>query len=72
MYKFIYVFTKETSDELVTQGFNLVKSDKKNKVYVFENNPKNSLPSQRRILCSPIRLHSNPYAHSIRDFILGG
>lgn len=40
MYKFIYVFTKETSDELVTQGFNLVKSDKKNKVYVFENNPK--------------------------------
>ena len=40
MYKFIYVFTKETSDELVTQGFNLVKSDEKNKVYVFENNPK--------------------------------
>lgn len=40
MYKFIYVFTKETSDELVTQGFSLVKSDEKNKVYVFENNPK--------------------------------
>lgn len=40
MYKFIYVFTKETSDELVTQGFNLVKSDEKNKVYVFENNLK--------------------------------
>ncbi len=39
MYKFIYVFTKETSDALILQGFNLVKSDEKNKVYVFENNP---------------------------------
>lgn len=39
MYKFIYVFTKETSDALISQGFNLVKSDEKNKVYVFENNP---------------------------------
>lgn len=40
IYKFIYVFTQETSDTLVAQGFNLVKSDKKNNVYVFENNPK--------------------------------
>lgn len=39
MDKFIYVFTKETSDALILQGFNLVKSDEKNKVYVFENNP---------------------------------
>lgn len=39
MYKFIYVFTKETSDALIAQGFNLVKSDEKNNVYVFENNP---------------------------------
>lgn len=40
MYKFIYVFAKETSDTLVAQGLNLVKSDEKNKVYLFENNPK--------------------------------
>lgn len=39
MYKFIYVFNKETSDMLISQGFNLVKSDKKNKIYVFENSP---------------------------------
>ena len=39
MYKFIYVFDKKTSDALIAQGFNLVKSDEKNKVYVFENNP---------------------------------
>lgn len=48
MYKFIYVFTKETSDELVTQGFNLVKSDEKNKVYVFENNPKKQLTFSKK------------------------
>lgn len=40
MYKFIYVFTKEISDSLVAQGFDLVKSDEKNNVYIFENNPK--------------------------------
>lgn len=39
MYKFIYVFTKETSDALIAQGFTPVKSDEKNKVYVFENSP---------------------------------
>lgn len=39
MYKFIYVFTKEMSDVLVTLGFSLVKSDEKNKIYIFENNP---------------------------------
>lgn len=39
MYKFIYVFSKETSDALIKQGFNLVKSNEKNKFYVFENNP---------------------------------
>lgn len=39
MYKFIYVFVKEASDALIERGFNLVKSDEKNKVYVFENNP---------------------------------
>lgn len=39
MYKFIYVFAKETSNALIKQGFNLVKRDEKNKVYVFENNP---------------------------------
>lgn len=39
MYKFIYVFTKEISDALAAQGFNLVKSDEENKIYVFENDP---------------------------------
>lgn len=43
VYKFIYVFAKETSDMLIAQGFNLVKSDEKNKIYIFENNPKKVL-----------------------------
>lgn len=43
MYKFIYVFDKETSDTLIKQGFILVKSDKQNKVYIFENNSRNKL-----------------------------
>lgn len=48
MYKFIYVFAKETSDILIEQGFNLVKSDEKNKVYVFENNPNLKFTSSKK------------------------
>ena len=39
MYKFIYVFDKETSDAMVEQGLTLIKSDDDKKVYVFENKP---------------------------------
>lgn len=48
MYKFIYVFNKETADTLVTQGFNLVKNNEKNNVYVFENNPKLKLTFSKK------------------------
>ena len=37
MYKFIYVFDKETADALVEQGVTLIKSDDEKKIYVFEN-----------------------------------
>ncbi len=37
MYCFIYVFTKEAANRLIAHGFDLIKSDEKNKVYVFEN-----------------------------------
>ena len=40
MYKFIYVFTKETADDLSAKGFAMVKADYKNNVYVFENKPR--------------------------------
>lgn len=35
--RFIYVFDKESRDEMVAAGFKLLKSDKKNDVYVFAN-----------------------------------
>lgn len=39
MYRFIYVFDKDTADALVAQGFTLIKSDDEKKIYVFENSP---------------------------------
>lgn len=35
MNNFLYVFDKESRDELLVAGFKLLKSDKKNDVYVF-------------------------------------
>lgn len=37
MEKFLYVFDKESRDELISVGFKLLKSDKKNDVYIFVN-----------------------------------
>lgn len=37
MEKFLYVFDKESRDELIHAGFKLMKSDKKNDIYVFAN-----------------------------------
>ena len=37
MEKFIYVFDKEARDKLLSAGLKLLKSDKKNEVYVFAN-----------------------------------
>lgn len=37
MEKFIYVFDKDARDELLSAGFKLLKSDKKNEVYIFAN-----------------------------------
>ena len=39
MYRFIYVFDKKTADDLIAQGFHLIKSDEQMKVYVLENSP---------------------------------
>ena len=37
MERFLYVFDKESRDELLNAGYKLLKSDKKNNVYVFAN-----------------------------------
>lgn len=37
--KFIYVFCKEASDELVSRGYKLLKADEKSPYYIFENKP---------------------------------
>ena len=37
MENFLYVFDKESRDELLSIGFRLLKSDNKNEVYVFAN-----------------------------------
>lgn len=48
MYKFIYVFDVKTADYLVEQGFNLIKSNKEKNIYVFENNPKNTMKFSKK------------------------
>ena len=48
MYKFIYVFDAKTADSLVEQGFNLIKSNKEKNIYVFENNPKNTMKISKK------------------------
>ena len=48
MYKFIYVFDAKTADYLVEQGFNLIKSNKEKNIYVFENNPKNTMKVSKK------------------------
>lgn len=35
--KFIYVFTKDAFDKLSESGYQLLKADKINSIYVFEN-----------------------------------
>lgn len=37
MDKFIYVFTKEAFDKLITDGYTLLKADNENLIFVFEN-----------------------------------
>ena len=37
MERCLYVFDKESRDELLVAGFKLLKSDKKNDVYIFAN-----------------------------------
>lgn len=37
MERFLYVFDRESRDELLVAGFKLLKSDKKNDIYVFAN-----------------------------------
>lgn len=37
MEKFIYVFSKEARDKLLSQGLKLLCSDNDNETYVFEN-----------------------------------
>lgn len=37
MEKFIYVFNTEARDKLLSYGFNMLKSDDKNSVYIFAN-----------------------------------
>lgn len=37
MEKFVYVFSKEARDKLLSKGYRLLKSDENNDTYVFEN-----------------------------------
>lgn len=37
MERFLYVFDKESRDKLISVGFELLKSDNKNDVYIFAN-----------------------------------
>lgn len=37
--KFVYVFSKEARDGMISAGYTLIKSDEQNGRYVFENNP---------------------------------
>lgn len=37
MERFLYVFDSESRDALIAAGFQLMKSDKKNSLYVFAN-----------------------------------
>lgn len=48
MYNFIYVFDPNTADSLIEQGFNLIKSNKEKNIYVFENNPKNTMKFSKK------------------------
>lgn len=38
MNKFVYVFDDKSKEQLLIKGFKLLKSDIKNKIFVFENN----------------------------------
>lgn len=40
MQKFLYVFTEEDKNALIAAGYFLLKSDKANNIYVFENREK--------------------------------
>lgn len=39
MSKFIYVFGEDAKNILLSENYTLLKSDKKNNIYVFENKP---------------------------------
>ena len=38
MFMFIYVFSTQDRDKLLSKNYNLLKSDERNNIYVFENN----------------------------------
>lgn len=38
MLMFIYVFSTQDRDKLLLKNYNLLKSDERNNIYVFENN----------------------------------
>jgi len=39
MGRFIYVFSSEARDKLIQLGYALLKHDKRNNIFIFENNP---------------------------------
>lgn len=40
MMKFIYVFSQDDKEKLITAGYNLLKADTQNDIYTFEANEK--------------------------------
>lgn len=43
MSKFIYVFTKEAHDDMVKRGYELMKEDRENGLWIFLNNDPDNL-----------------------------
>ena len=37
--KFIYVFSAKNAKEMIKSGYRLLKTDKRNNIFVFENTP---------------------------------
>ena len=47
--RFVYVMKKEDKDKMVAMGYSLIKEDKRNHIWVFENNDVTTFASEDEI-----------------------
>lgn len=47
--RFVYVMKKEDKDKMVAMGYSLIKEDKKNNLWVFENKDATTFASEDEI-----------------------